>query len=253
MKATWVALVLLLCSSSVVAGEYRIDLKLKDLKLDKYQYSPAVDEGARIQFYYGSEKRSYFMYVPDSVSRDMPLVVALHGAGRSGASMIDAWKRCSDKHGFMVVAPNGVANNWDVAVDDADFINAATKAAVHQAGVKYSRKYLFGHSNGGRKAIALAALYPTEYTAVVAHAGTLPQLTQSTIKPVASNKPAVGLFLGDKDHIFSVASARETVAWLEKYSYPTSLYILQNHSHWYYEDFDRINESIWAFMKLNRE
>lgn len=243
-----VAISLALLSSSVMGSEYKIDLKLNDLKLSKFEYVPAVNERERINFRYRDEVKSYFVHVPKSTPKEMPVVVALHGAGRSGSSMVDAWRKCSDKHGFMVVAPNGVGNNWDVAIDDSGFINEATKDALNKFGKSSKKIYLFGHSNGARKAISLAALYPNEYTAIAVHAGTLPELTKSAINHQASALPRVGIFLGDRDHIFSVESARETTAWLEKYGYPTSLIIMQNHSHWYYEDFDRINASVWAFM-----
>lgn len=248
MKLKSVALALLLFSSFAYASEYTIDLKLNNLKLRKFEYLPAIDEMAKIEFKYGNEVRSYFMYVPKSKRKEMSVVVALHGAGRSGSSMIDAWKKCSNKHGFMVIAPNGKGNSWDFAADDIAFIKEATKDALNKSGLKSTAKYLFGHSNGARRAIAFAALYPDEYKVVVAHAGTLPELSRSVITRRASVAPSIGLFLGDKDHIFSVESARLTATWFEKNGYPTSLYIMKNHSHWYYEDFDRINESVWAFM-----
>lgn len=243
-----VTMLLVLFSSTVLGSEYKIDLKLNDLKLSRHNYVPAVDERERINFKYRNEVKSYFMNVPKSIANEMPVVVALHGAGRSGSSMVDAWRKCSNKHGFMVVAPNGVGNNWDLAKDNADFIKEATKDALNRSGVKSTKIYLFGHSNGARKAISLAALYPNEYTAIAVHAGTLPELTKLSINHRASVLPRIGFFLGDRDHIFSVDSARETAAWFEKNGYSTLLLILQNHSHWYYEDFDRINESIWAFM-----
>ena len=248
MKISIAGLLLLLFSPLAFSGEHEIDLKLNDLTLSKYDYSPAVDEREKINFKYQNKVRSYFVYVPKSSNKELPVVVALHGAGRSGSSMIDAWKECSNKYGLMIVAPNGIGNNWDVATDDSSFIEEAIKDAVNKSGVKVTQKYLFGHSNGARKALALAAFYPELYTAIVAHAGTLPELSKTLSKFSATEKPKVGLFLGDSDHIFSIDSARETAAWFEKHGYPTSLYIMKNHSHWYYEDFNRINKSVWTFM-----
>lgn len=247
ITALVMALTLLLSTSlSVFGSEHTIDLRLNNLKLSKYEYVPAIDERARINFRYGNAERSYFLHVPPSADKHVPVVIALHGAGRSGASMVDAWQQTANSHGFLVVAPNGIANNWDVAVDDSAFIAAAVKDALRKSGIEATKMYLFGHSNGARKAIALAVSNPGTYTAVVAHAGTLPQPVVLA-SPVAA-APKIGLFLGDRDHIFSVDSARKTVAWLEHKGYPVSLYILQNHTHWYYADFIRINESVWAFM-----
>ncbi|HLD65422.1 MAG TPA: alpha/beta hydrolase-fold protein [Pseudomonas sp.] len=248
MKIRMAVLPILVFCSSVFGDEFKIDLKLNDLKLNKYEYTPAVDESERLYFKYGNEVRSYFVYVPRTASKEMPVVVALHGAGRSGSSMVDTLRNCSNKYQFVVVAPNGEGNNWDVKVDDSSFIREAIKDALNKKGLKAAQMYLFGHSNGARKAIALAALYPGEYKAVAAHAGTLTGMVTSPIINQAVAKPRIGLFLGDKDHIFSIGSARETAGWFERNGYPTSLFIMQNHSHWYYEDFDRINESVWAFL-----
>lgn len=81
------------------------------------------------------------------------MLIALHGAGRSGASMIDAWKNSAEKYGCIVIAPNGRGNRWDPARDDSAFIQAAIPHALNNLQIQISQIYLFGHSSGALKAL----------------------------------------------------------------------------------------------------
>ncbi len=248
MVKIMVAMVLFMLSKLVFGTEQVIDLQLKNLSLKQYQYSPAIAEDKRISFEHEGITESYFFYRPENWRQQMPVLIALHGAGRSGASMIDAWKNSAEKYGFIVIAPNGRGNRWDPARDDSAFIHAAIPHALNNLQIQISQIYLFGHSSGALKALALAATHPAEFTSVVAHAGTLPQISNHPLLSADIPKPKVGIYLGDSDHIFSVESARTTISWFSNSGFSTSLFVLKNHSHWYYEDFDRINESAWNFM-----
>ncbi|HPN02352.1 MAG TPA: hypothetical protein PKV03_13055 [Methylotenera sp.] len=185
------------------------------------------------------------------VQTNMPVLVALHGAGRTGASMIDTWAQNAEKHSFVVLAPNGLNNNWDVRADEADFILAVISNALAMRNKKNTKTYLFGHSNGAKQVIALTIMHPNMFDGVVAHAGTLPLEVKSGNKPVITNKSRIALFLGDSDDIFSVESGRQTVRGLSSLGVDSSLYILRNYTHWYYQDANRINESAWDFLEKN--
>lgn len=234
------------------ASEYVIDLNLRDLSLKQYEYTSTVSESERIDFKYASGIKSYFSYFPKRVSAEMPVLVALHGAGRTGSSMVDKWAKSSERHSFVVVAPNGNGNNWNIGTDESGFIMAAVEHALSSRKIKAKKVLLFGHSNGATQAIALAAAHPELFNAVAAHAGTLPTPIGASGNRFHTENVRVALFLGDRDHIFSIASARDTVRWLSSKGAESKLYILKNHGHWYYEDSDRINESAWAFLMSER-
>ena len=178
----------------------------------------------------------------------MPVLVALHGAGRSGLSMIDTWQTNANKHSFIIVAPEGLNGNWDLQRDEASFITAAIKDTLSQRKIKSAKIYLFGHSNGAKQAIAQAVRHPGMFHKVAAHAGTLPLKIDKSIVNVSPKSVKVAMFLGDSDHIFSADSGRQTVRWLSSIGIESDFYILKDHSHWYYKDAHRINESIWGFL-----
>jgi predicted esterase len=235
-------------ASNSFAYEYEIDLHLKDLSLGKYEYTSQVSENQRVVLSYGGVERSYFIYFPKNIEEKMPVLVALHGAGRSGSSMIDMWSKNAERHSFVVIAPNGNGNSWNTGIDECGFIYETIKHALSKRRVTYNEIFLFGHSAGAMQAITLAAEHPDKFKSVVAHAGTVPFPIRASGSNLSGSNIRIALFLGDRDHIFSIASARKTVDWLSSLGLSPTLYILKNHSHWYYDDADRINESAWEFL-----
>lgn len=242
-RGMWLVCLLLLWPGLSYAAEFSIDLQLRDTTLKAPRYRPefsgqgpfsVIDEGIRRQYYY---------YQPQRAGPQAPLLLLLHGAGRDGRSMMDTWKTTAQKHGLRLLAPDGVRHNWSMR-PSAEW--PALKKMVEQHSGGGDTLYVFGHSNGARMALRLAAAFPAEFAAVAVHAGTEPGLD---VASYSGARPAIALFLGAQDHIFSVPGGRATVQRFEQAGFKTSLYILQNHTHWYYSDAPRINQSIWAFMK----
>ena len=116
-----------------------------------------------------------------------------------------------------------------------------------------SEIFMFGHSNGAKKAIALAAHNPDLFDGVVAHAGTLPIETKQgpQVNPYTGFK--LGLLLGGRDHLFSIASARQTLRWLASMGMDSHLFVLNGHSHWYYDDAPQINALAWWYLNSDTD
>lgn len=49
---------------------------------------------------------SWYSYAPRGAA-PWHVVVLLHGAGRDGQSMLEMWRPTADRHGLLLVAPNG--------------------------------------------------------------------------------------------------------------------------------------------------
>lgn len=226
-----------------------VDLHLTDKNLKNYEYTPKVEESDRISIRYNKRDRSYFVFVPQRKILSMPILVALHGAGRSGASMIDTWRRNAEENSIIVIAPNGLNSNWDIGVDEKGFIEAIINETISNSKIEPGNIYLFGHSSGAKKAIAMAYRHPAMYDGVVAHAGTLPSGISKFSEPSLPKNLSVGLFLGDSDHIFSVESGNQTIRWLSSEGLDADLFILKDHSHWYYSDAYKINKRVWKYLQ----
>jgi len=135
------------------------------------------------------EKRRYLVYIPPSYDsqpgKAYPLVFNFHGGGMTMAEQMlyTQMNRAADRHGFVVVYPAGIKQDWNVGFgmsylegsDDIGF----TRALLAQLGKDYRidarRVYATGLSRGGFFALRLAAELPDLFTAVAAVGAPMPQ------------------------------------------------------------------------------
>ncbi|WP_293775848.1 prolyl oligopeptidase family serine peptidase, partial [uncultured Oxalicibacterium sp.] len=158
----------LLCSH--VAAEER--LRLRDvLKNRAAETAPDAQERTLTS---SGASRSYVM-LDASRGKPAPLIVALHGGGGTGMSMIQRWRNKARNEGLIVVALNGVgrtrnAGTWNAGgccgeamqtdSEDVRFVADVIDAVSRTNKVDPDRIYVTGMSNGGmlthRVAIALS-------------------------------------------------------------------------------------------------
>jgi len=120
-------------------------------------------------------QRFYRYYIPDSLSSgEPPVVFFLHGGNQSMRESMPpacngaaAWPDVADKHGFILMVPNGTnpetgdasgdQQRWndcrinapDVDVNDVDFLSSLMDWSVENLSVNSRRIYVTGASNGG--------------------------------------------------------------------------------------------------------
>ncbi len=132
--------------------------------------------------------RTYALYVPESVTdaTPAPLLVVLHGAGGSG-SRTQGWlgfDALADDYGFIVVYPDGLANNWDfgaglpargspVRVDDVGFLVWLVEKLADEYPVDRQRVFVTGMSNGALMAYRLVCSAPETFKAAAGVAAPL--------------------------------------------------------------------------------
>jgi len=184
-----------------------------------------------------SEKyeREIFVHVPRGYkpTSPPPLVVALHGAGGQGESMLDqnGWAKKADAEGFIVLAPNGLpalpkrSSNalvnpplWNsgqlnersprTKIDDVAFIKTLLDQLKTQLPYDTNRVYVTGHSNGGGMTLRLAAELPERFVA----AGTVAGLVNKDYSKPKKLLPTLYIY-GMEDPVLPIDGGESKLPW----------------------------------------
>lgn len=160
-------------------------------------------------------KRKYIVYTPAAYAtapeRQFALVLNFAGGGMTAAEQMlyTQMNRTAERHGFIVVYPQGIKNDWNVGfgmpykegTDDVGFVRAMLAAVQRGYRIDPRRVYATGLSRGGFFSLRLAAEMPQQFAAVASVGAPLPE-------PVAEHhkqRLPVGVMLvqGSSDSVVS--------------------------------------------------
>lgn len=213
-------------------------------------YEEPTNRYATHHLEYGGKTYSYHTYpqTDPSPKRPKPLIVLLHGSGRSGVSMIDMWRRLANEEDVVLVALNsGNGGGWPQDQEIASLIAQMPEIAQLYFNVDTSRSYLFGHSSGANMAMYTLLQQPDVFAALAVHAGALNP--QKMIVNQKNAKPPVLLMVGDKDELFPVEAVRRTAKTFAYLGFSSAFYVFSPHGHWYYANADVINQKALSFFR----
>jgi predicted esterase len=115
------------------------------------------------------------VYVPPSYRHDRPapLVLTLHGAGRSGRRGLRRLQALADAEGLILLAPDSRGTTWDAAMTgafgpDVGFADRALDLVFARYSVDPSRVVAEGFSDGASYALSLGLLNGDLFTHVIA-------------------------------------------------------------------------------------
>lgn len=148
-------------------------------------------------------QRTYRIHIPELYKQSvkMPLVIALHGRGGEGESMIlltrKGFNSLAEKDGFLVVYPDGVEKNWNDGrmdeeatdrahtenIDDVGFISVLIDRMIMDYNVDPRRVYITGISNGAIMSYRLACELSGKITAIAPVDGNIPYMLIHHCKP----------------------------------------------------------------------
>lgn len=157
----------------------------------------------RASFVYDNLKRTFRIYLPAGYKKPsrLPLVIALHGRGGNGESMIlltrKGFNKLADKDGFVVVYPDGIDLNWNDGrmdeesndrahrenIDDVGFISALIDSMITSYNIDPKRVYVTGISNGAIMSYRLACELTNKITAIAPVDGNIPLLVFPECSP----------------------------------------------------------------------
>src|ERR1043166_675476 len=160
----------------------------------------------------GGLKRTYATYVPRGLAKGVPLLVAIHGSGESGAQMRVAtghgFERLADERGFAIVYPDGYEGYWNgcnivgdysankLNIDDVGFLGALVDRLLAEIGIDPGLVFAAGISRGGNMALRLALEAPSRFLAVAAVSENEPVPENFKCKPTGRGTSSVMIMNG---------------------------------------------------------
>ncbi len=176
-------LILLFAVIAVLPGSSWADeLSVQSFRTGSFRNSIIVD---------GLE-RTYLIHIPLSFdkTKQMPLVIALHGGSGSGVAMValtlGGFNVFSEREGFIVVYPDGIEKHWNDGrgllryrtqrenIDDVGFISALIDHLAKKYNIDRKRVYVTGMSNGAMMSYRLACELADKIAAIAPVAGLIP-------------------------------------------------------------------------------
>ena len=162
--------------------------------------------------------RDGIIYIPKGYTREAPrpLVVALHGAGGSGAGAGFAFRQ-ADEFGCVVLAPDSRDWTWDSILgvgQDSEFLAAAFRSTVERCAVDRRRLALAGFSDGATHVLSFGIANGDTFGHLMAFS---PGLMRP---PDARGKPRVFISHGTRDQTMPIdVTSRKFVPRLKGIGY----------------------------------
>ncbi len=170
----------------------------------------------------GGVERWYRVYVPESLPRNAPLLLSLHG-GTGSMHTIDkgpthGWIGLADQYRFLLLVPNGTNDdtgsargkrqNWNdvriagesqASADDVGFLRALLDRIETEYATDRRRLYVTGNSNGGLMTYRLMMEMPERIAAAAAFIANLP-VESRVVRPPALPVPLM-IWSGTEDRL----------------------------------------------------
>ena len=138
------------------------------------------------QFSHDGLSREYFLYIPDSLVADAPLLFVFHGYSGSASGIMNysGLNQIADDNGFAVCYPQGLIDDWDYSfwnvgydwhvdetVDDVGFATSLAQYLQTDFNLSTQNTFSTGMSNGGDMSYLLACQASDVFRAVAPVAG----------------------------------------------------------------------------------
>ncbi|MDB3868685.1 dockerin type I domain-containing protein [Candidatus Marinimicrobia bacterium] len=187
-------------------GEWGYDFQCEEYSFDcgdcnddfsnTYGYCDDIPEV--YTFNHGGLLRQYYIYEPDNIQENPPLVFLMHGFTGSalGISSYSGMNTLADEHGFVVCYPQGTSdqngdNFWNVGynfhdnitVDDVSFIVSLAEYLQNENGYDANNTFAAGMSNGAEMSYKLACETDGFFNAIAPVAGTMFGVSWSSCDP----------------------------------------------------------------------
>ncbi len=151
------------------------------------------------QFSHDGLSREYYLYIPDSLVADAPLLFVFHGYSGSASGIMNysGLNQIADDNGFAVCYPQGLIDDWDYSfwnvgydwhvdetVDDVGFATSLAQYLQTDFNLSTQNTFSTGMSNGGDMSYLLACQASDVFKAVAPVAGCMMTWLYNSCAPV---------------------------------------------------------------------
>ena len=142
---------------------------------------------------------TYWLYIPQNIKPNAPLVMVLHGYGSRDLPVVKyGFNPVADEHGFAVCYPHGPKddygkNYWSIGYkyhiqtkqmrDDAGFLVRLVKHLQKSHGFSKENVFSAGNSNGGAMGYILAYTKPQHFAAIASVSGHIMEYMYRRLEP----------------------------------------------------------------------
>ena len=212
-------------------------------------YVEPVGQYVTRELRHGFVNRTYHSYLGQGADKETPrqTIVLLHEHGRTGASLVDMWKETADLYGLYLIAPDSINSDaWSLLANSRDFYQALIGHAEDDITIDRDQLYLFAHGSGGTLATQILAKQTLPFRAIATHAGFETAEVLGMVEQGLPKRIPISLYLGDDDDASKINNAKATASEFTKAGHDVKLYVIPDHTHWYYNIGPELNKLIWA-------
>jgi poly(3-hydroxybutyrate) depolymerase len=194
--------------------------------------------------------RTYYAFVPPNISTEhpAPLIVMLHGSGRDGRELLEAWKGLAEKEGIVLAGPDSIESaRWASPEDGPLFLRDVVEDVRSKQPIDGRRLYLFGHSAGAVFGLQMAPLESEYFAAAALSAGAI-EPAYFNLFDFADRKIPIGIVVGTRDPLFPLSIVRPVAEALKSRGFPIVLNEIAGHDHKYGARSKEINDWAWGFL-----
>ena len=144
----------------------------------------SAQEAVKHTYRHQGMDREYWLYLPDNLPQDAPLVLLLHGYKASAEGYRPEMIQIAKENGFALCYPQGALDGrgktcWnvgypfqeDLKTDDVDFLCTLARHLQKKHDLSRENTFLTGMSNGGEMCYLMAYLKPDLFAAFAPIAG----------------------------------------------------------------------------------
>ena len=207
---------------------------------DAINYNPGatVDDGSCVVpffFNWDKEQREYWLYIPENLPENAPLVFTLHGYGGTGGNFW-GFEELAEEHGFVICSPTGLVDNFDTphwnsnfvnsmtTVDDIGFLSSLAIFLQSEYNLDSNKTFSCGFSNGGYMSWSLACNAPNVFKAIASVTGTMSGNDWSECNP--SSLIPVMQISGENDNVVPIDGYPEDAFDYEEWGGAPDIYTI---------------------------